>query len=75
MQHLTGRQKYLLNSLKKDSELKREHKINYLTVYDRMLIHQEISSLFPKQSGKRKKRYTIPKSIEDKITMIEYEII
>lgn len=67
MQYLTGRQNYLLNSLKKDSEL------NYLNVYERMLIHQEISSLFPKKSGKRKKRYTIPKKIEEKISMIEYE--
>lgn len=75
MEHLMERQKYLLNSLKKDSELKREHKINYLNVYERMLVHQEISSLFSKKSGKKKKRYAIPKSIEEKITKLQYEII
>lgn len=69
MEHLIERQEYLLNSLKKDSEL------NYLNVYERMLIHQEISSHFSKKSGKRKKRYTIPKSIEEKITKLQYEII
>lgn len=75
MEHLNKKQKELLNLLKKDSKLKEKYNINYLTVYDRMLIHQKISSLFPVENGKKKKQYAIPKTIEEKITKLQREYI